>query len=444
MAFLLALAVLIVIHEYGHYRVAVACGVKVLRFSVGFGKVLWRWQPRPGGTEFVVCALPLGGYVSMLDEREAPVAPQERHRAFNNQALWRRTAIVAAGPLANLLLAVLLFAAVHWIGSEEPKAVLAWPTAGSVAEQAGVRSSQWVREVSHDGVTWSPVRSMSDLQWQLAQATLRPAPLHLRVTELSGTAERTLVLDIPSLANRQVDAGLMQRLGVGLWFEPVIGPVQPGPAATAGVQAGDRVLRVDDVPVLDAAHLTHLIRAHGVEGVATPMVWHVQRGLQTLRFEFSPAIDPTTQTARAMVQLGANAERVLVRYGLVEGLQAAVQDTWERAGMNLQMLGRMLVGTESVKNLSGALTMADFAGQAVRLGITPFLLYLASISVGLGVLNLLPVPILDGGHLMYYLFEALTGRPVSGPWLERLQRGGMVLLLMTMSLALFNDVTRLF
>ena len=164
LAFLLTLAILVVIHEYGHYRVAVACGVKVLRFSVGFGRVLWHRQSGPDATEFVVSALPLGGYVRMLDEREGPVAPEERHRAFNRQSLMRRSAIVAAGPAANLLLAVLLFAMAQWIGTQEPKAVLSAPLRGSIAEQAGLHAGDWVRAVSRDGQDWSDVRSMNDLR----------------------------------------------------------------------------------------------------------------------------------------------------------------------------------------------------------------------------------------------------------------------------------------
>lgn len=443
LAFLLAIGVLIVIHEYGHYRVARACGVKVLRFSVGFGQVLWRWRKHPDSTEFVVCALPLGGYVRMLDEREGPVAPQERAQAFNTQTVWRRMAIVLAGPLANLLLAIVLLSVVHWIGTQETQAVLSSPTAGSLAEQAGVRSGDWVRESSTDGVSWTPVRSMPDLHWRLASALMQSESLHLRLTDFSGVGGRTVTLPLARLESREIDAAVVQRLGLALWRAPVVsGVLKDGPAAQAGVQAGDRVLRVDEVPVIDASHLEGLIRAHASDGVARPMTWHVERGLQTLSFELTPVIDPKDRVARVAIYLTQGPEKVTVRYGWVEGVLEATSDTWERSAMTLRMLGRMLVGEASVKNLSGALTMADYAGQAARRGLTDYLAYLALLSVSLGVLNLLPLPILDGGHLMYYLFEVLTGRPVSGPWLERLQRGGMVILLLAMFLALFNDVTR--
>ncbi|HRH88664.1 MAG TPA: site-2 protease family protein, partial [Rubrivivax sp.] len=197
LAFLVTLAILVVIHEYGHYRVAVACGVKVLRFSVGFGRVLWRRQRGPDATEFVLSALPLGGYVRMLDEREGPVAPDELPRAFNRQPLLRRAAIVAAGPAANLLLAVLLFALVQWIGTQEPKAVLSAPTSGSLAEQAGLRAGDWVRAVSRDGQHWSELRSMNDLRWHVTQAVLDGQALQLSVGGAVGHGTRSATLDLP-------------------------------------------------------------------------------------------------------------------------------------------------------------------------------------------------------------------------------------------------------
>ena len=233
LAFLLTLAVLIAVHEYGHYRVAVACGVKVLRFSLGFGPVLLRRQRSPESTEFVLCALPLGGYVRMLDEREAPVAPHELSRAFNRQTLWRRAAIVAAGPLANLGLAVLLYAAAHWIGIEEPKAVLGPPTAGSVAERAGLKAGDWARALSVDGGDWSELRSMSDLRWQLTQAALEQRNVKLQLSDRDGRGTRTLTLELAGFDPRDVDAGFVKKVGLsGVYSEPLMGEVKAaGPAA---------------------------------------------------------------------------------------------------------------------------------------------------------------------------------------------------------------------
>ena len=447
LAFVLTLGVLIVFHEYGHYRVAVACGVKVLRFSVGFGRVLWRHQATPDSTEFVICALPLGGYVKMLDEREAPVASAESGMSFNRKKLWQRTAIVAAGPAANLLLAVLLYAAAHWIGIEEPKALMGPPVAASLADRAGLRAGDWAREVSSDGVDWKELRSMTDLRSAVIRAVVGGEPLHLTVTDRDGRARRSVVLDLNTLGTSEVDAKLMQRIGLGSPFsEPVLGEVKAGGAAAkAGLRSGDRVLTIDGKAMADATGVRDAIRASGSGGTARPMQWRVQRGGQALEVTVSPGVvtEAGQQVGRIGVYPGQPPEMLTVRYGLVDGLSQAVVQTWQMSALTLKMLGKMLIGEASLKNLSGPLTIADYAGQSVRLGLAYYLGFLAVVSVSLGVLNLLPLPVLDGGHLMYYLFEGVTGRPVSELWLDRLQRGGVAIMLMMTSLALYNDVARL-
>ena len=446
-AFFLTLGVLIIVHEYGHYRVAVACGVRVLRFSVGFGRVLWRRQAGPDATEFVVCALPFGGYVRMLDEREGEVGAAELDRAFNRKPLWQRASVVAAGPAANLLLAVVLYSAAHWIGVDEPKAVLGPPTAASLAERAGMRAGDWARAWSPDGVDWRDVRSLTDLRWQVTQSMLHGDDIELMVSGRDGRGQRRIHLELASLAGADVDARTMQRIGLGSpWSEPVLGEVKAGGAgAAAGLKAGDRVLSIDGVAIDDATRVRDLIRASGRTGVPVTMHWRIERAGTRSELDVTPSVvvDGGNRVGRLEVFPGQPAEMTNVRYGFVEGVASAVTQTWQMSALTVKMLGKMIIGQASLKNLSGPVTIADYAGQSVRLGLAYYLGFLAVVSVSLGVLNLLPLPVLDGGHLMYYLFEAVTGRQVSELWLDRLQRGGVAIMLMMMSLALYNDMARL-
>ena len=450
LAFLLTLAVLIVVHEYGHYRVAVACGVKVLRFSIGFGRVVWRHQKSPAHTEFVLSALPLGGYVRMLDEREGAVPAAEIGQAFNRKSLWQRAAIVAAGPAANLLLAVLLFAGAHWIGVDEPKAVLSAPVAGSLAERAGMRGGDWVQQWQDADGQWQALRSLSDLRWQMTQHLLDGQPLQLQVSDANGRGLRQVRLGLDELGVQEMDATVVKRIGLGAAFsEPVLGEVKAGgPAAAAGLRAGDRVLRVDGQAIGDAQALRERIRAAVRDGQAQTMQWWVQRGERGDNgFEVTVTPRLVREGERGIGRIDAFVGKapamVKVQLGLFEGLSQGASRTWEVSALTVRMMGRMLVGQASLRNLSGPLTIADVAGQSVQQGLAYYLGFLALVSVSLGVLNLLPLPMLDGGHLMYYLFEGLTGRPVSDLWLARLQRGGIAVLLLMMSVALFNDVARL-
>ncbi|MFZ9321036.1 MAG: RIP metalloprotease RseP [Hylemonella sp.] len=442
LAFLAALTLLIAVHEYGHYRMARWCGVSVLRFSIGFGKVLWRWQPRGAVTEFTLCALPLGGYVRMLDEREAPVPPEQRHQAFNVQPLSKRALIVVAGPLANLLLAVLLHAMVYWTGFEEPRSIVASPASGSIAAGAGLVGGEMIEQVQVLGESSKPVRTMSDLRWQLTQAALEGRDVRLRTNQ-----GKEYFLALAQLEAREADAGLMRRIGIDAPFtRPLIGELMTdGVAAQAGLKSGDLVLSVDGQPVTDARWLRERIRASVQEGKGRTMNWKVARAGSELEMQVKPAVvqDGERWIGRIGAYVGGAPELVNSQLGFAEGLWQAGVRTWETSVLSLRMIARMVIGEASLKNLSGPLTIADYAGKSASVGLNPYLLFLALISVSLGVLNLLPLPMLDGGHLMYYLWEAVTGSPPSDLWMERLQRGGIALLVVVMSIALFNDLIRL-
>jgi regulator of sigma E protease len=447
-AFIVALGLLIAVHEYGHYRVAVACGVKVLRFSIGFGKVLLRWQPKGSPTEFVIGAFPLGGYVKMLDEREGPVDPRERSMAFNTQSVGKRAAIVAAGPAANLLLAVLLYALVNWSGVDEPRAVLASPIAGSIAERAGVRGGEQVVQAAWDGDQLQTVRSFEDLRWLLTRGALDGRDVRLALEVAGQSGRREVVLPLTLIGAREADASLFRRIGIlAPWTQPVIGEVvADGAGARAGLRSGDVVQRIGTVEIVDGQQLRETIRASVRGDQPLPQTWRLQRDGRELDLQVAPVPqqEGSAWIGRIGAYVGSPPAMVTVHYGPIDGLWNGAVRTWEVSTLTLRMMGRMVIGEASLKNLSGPLTIADYAGKSASLGLSQYLVFLALISVSLGVLNLLPLPVLDGGHLMYYLWEAVTGKGVSDAWMERLQRTGVALLLVMMSIALFNDVTRIF
>ena len=457
LAFAVTLGILIAVHEYGHYRVAVSCGIKVLKFSIGFGKPIYSWRLKGKPTEFSIGFLPLGGYVRMLDERESPVDAFERHLAFNTQPLKVRAAVVAAGPAANLLLAVLIYALVNWIGMQEPKAILASPVVGSVAELAGLRGQDFVTQAGFEGEELEPVRSFESLRWQLTQGALDGRDLQLvvgtAVSSASGNSDtasirpRTVLLPLSRINAREADAQLFQKIGIlGPWTAPVLGDVMEGsPAQKSGLRAGDLVERVNTLVIVDGQQLRQIIRTSPTTGTPLVQRWDIIRSGQQIRIDVLPELrtDNGVTAARIGAYIGAPPEMVTVRYGFFDGLLQGAKRTWDVSALTLKMMGRMLIGEASLKNLSGPITIADYAGKSVNLGLTSYLLFLALISVSLGVLNLLPLPVLDGGHLMYYLWEGITGRGVSLVWMERLQRGGVAILLSMMAIAMFNDIARI-
>jgi regulator of sigma E protease len=442
LAFAFALGVLITIHEYGHYRVAVASGVKVLRFSIGFGKPLLRWTQGADKTEFVLAAIPLGGYVRMLDEREGAVAEAELPRAFNRQSLSRRAAIVAAGPAANLLLAVALFAVVAMIGVREPVAILGVPPAQSPAAIAGVQGGERVTAIAQAGST-QEVKSWTDLRWKLLNAAMNGDRLELIVQSPAQTLQRQIPLDFSASSGAAESAGFLTSFGLHLQSPPaeIREVVAGGPAQRSGLRAGDRITAVDGKPITTADALMRAIQQSG----GKVLQLQVRRGDAV----FSAQLQPTSvlvggkRVWRIEALLGGDIPTVKVERNPLQALQNGAQRTWDLSVLTLKTLGRMVIGQASLQNLSGPVTIADYAGKSAELGWMAYLSFLAVVSVSLGVLNLLPLPVLDGGHLLYYAYEGLTRRSVSQRWQERLQQGGLAVIATMMAIALYNDLTRL-
>jgi len=443
-AFVVALGVLIVIHEYGHYLVARLCGVKVLRFSVGFGRPLWKVRRGRDQTEWVIAALPLGGYVKMLDEHEGPVAPEELHRAFNRQSVWRRIAVVVAGPAANFLLAIAFYWALFVGGVQEAKPVLAAPEPGTVAEASGVARGETILKINGE-----PVASWQQVRWQLLQLAVERQPARLEVID----AKQRLTwrtLDLSRFDLEGFDSDPLARLGLRLNrpdVAPIIGTVVPGSVAEAGgLRAGDRVISIDGGAILVWEDVVKAVRAHPAETLQLQILREGNRIEIRLRPEAVQQNGERFGRIGAAPQVDAGAMKDLVatvRYAPWPALVLAFERTWETSVFSLKMLGKMAIGEVSWKNLSGPVTIADYAGQSAQLGIGAYVAFLALISISLGVLNLLPIPLLDGGHLLYYLVEIFKGSPLSERAMELGQRLGLTLLLSLMAFAFYNDLNRL-
>ncbi|MBT8768615.1 sigma E protease regulator RseP [Pseudomonas boanensis] len=440
---LVALGVLVTFHEFGHFWVARRCGVKVLRFSVGFGSPLFRWHDRHG-TEFVVAAIPLGGYVKMLDEREAEVPADQLDQSFNRKPVGQRIAIVAAGPVANFLLALLFFWVLALLGSQQVKPVIGSVAPGSIAASAGLESGQEIISIDGKDVTgWSAVNL------QLVRRLGESGSLQVSIRDAGDSATQIRELQLNDWLKGVDEPDPIGALGITPWrpaIAPVLAELDPkGPAQAAGLKLGDRLLTLDGQALDDWQQLVERVRKRPAERVA----FSVEREGQVLEVQVTLAARGEAEARSGY--LGAGVKGVEwppemlreVSYGPLEAVAEAASRTWSMSLLTLDSLKKMLLGELSVKNLSGPITIAKVAGASAQSGVGDFLNFLAYLSISLGVLNLLPIPVLDGGHLLFYLIEMARGRPLS----ERVQAWGVQigisLVVGVMLLALVNDLSRL-
>jgi regulator of sigma E protease len=444
LAFIVAIGVLVTVHEFGHFWVARRLGVKVLRFSIGFGKPLWQRRFGADNTELVVAAIPLGGYVKMLDEHEGEVPATELDRAFNRQPVRSRMAIVVAGPLFNFLFAI----AVYWLmfvaGVPGLRPVVGTVTPDSYAEQAGIVSGDEILAV---GATATPTWETTVLA--LLDASLGGHDAVALTVRNSQGVERHLLASFESSDQLLKKGGVLENFGLTPWQPPAVIDrlVEDGAGARAGLQPGDRIVQADAVAISSWSRWVDYVRARPGQVIEV----RVLRSGQEIVLGLTP--DSVADAGQTIGRIGAYVRlpdddqratmRVVVRYGPLQAVSEALGKTWDVTTLTLRTLWKMVSGGASVENLSGPISIAQYAGQSAVVGLAAFLGFLGIVSVSLGVLNLLPIPVLDGGHLLYYLLELVKGSPVSEAAQLLGQKIGIALLLALMSLAFYNDLIRL-
>jgi regulator of sigma E protease len=434
LAFFLTIGPLVVIHELGHYWVARWCGVKVLRFSVGLGNVVWSRRFGKDQTEWAISALPLGGYVKMLDAREGnldDLPASDLAREFTRQNVWKRIAIVAAGPLANFLLAIAVLTALFMHGVPEPATRLRAVLEQTSAHQAGLLGGDTVLAVNGN-----PVAGWSEMSWELMQAVLKQKPTVELQLERAGSVQSGTQLDISKLTLKDLETDFPAKLGLEMARPPAMlnQAVPGGPADKAGMRAGDKVLSFNGRKLIDALDFVEAIRAAPGKTVVLAGI-----GLDGQEFSRQVQVDNEKGIGKIKIELSSSPQMVVVQQNFFKAASKGVERTWNMSAMTLKMLGKMITGEASLRNITGPFTIAKYADQSVKMGSVSFLTFIAFVSISLGVMNLLPVPVLDGGFLLYYSLEVLMGRPLPERVSDIAQRIGLGLLLMLMVLAISND-----
>ncbi|MGD9021268.1 MAG: RIP metalloprotease RseP [Lysobacterales bacterium] len=446
---LVALGLLITFHEFGHFWVARRMGVRVLKFSVGFGGKLWSRKGRDG-TEYVIAAIPLGGYVKMLDEREGEVDANELDQAFNRKSVWKRIAIVGAGPAFNLIFTLLAFWLMFLLGMPERSPIIG--EVSGIAASAGMETGDRIVALDDDETeTWSHA------VLGLVTRALDRETVDVQLEDLDGL-QRQVQLDLGQLDDDFNEERTLEAIGITPWrarVPAIVGEVSPAsPAYRAGVEAGDRIVAIAGDEVPDWAWVGVLVQQHGVAG--EPLEVTVERAGGEMQLRIAPEkrssgmlssrliLGITNRPPDAMLQAQIERAYFLHKYGLFGGLTAAANEMWRLTRSTVGILGRMLTGTASVRNLSGPISIAQFANSSANAGVSSFLFFLGAISLSLAILNLLPIPVLDGGHLLYYLIELVKGSPVSEETQAKGQYIGLMALFCLMGLAFFNDILRLF